>query len=343
MSKDNLQKYFFTALLVAVSAVVFFIFLPFLEVIVVSSLFGVVLTPLHRKISKKLNGRDGLSAFIVTIIFAIVFIAPFIFLATKLLSESKDLYLQLTSQTQIDYIQKVTSALEKPIQRIYPTFSLDIGGFVSLGADWVTSHLSSIFSSILSIVTGVLLVFISLFFFLRDGKKFKKTLVDLSPLSDKRDEQIFVKIKNTIAGTAKGVILVAIIQGILSGVGMWIFGVPNPTLWGSVSSIASLVPGLGTAIVFIPAIIYMYIIDNIPYAIGLMVWSALIVGMVDNFLIPYLYSRDVEIHQLIMLFAVLGGLVVFGPIGFIFGPIVLALFFTLIDIYQDTILKNNSL
>jgi predicted PurR-regulated permease PerM len=103
------------------------------------------------------------------------------------------------------------------------------------------------------------------------------------------------------------------------------------------------VPGLGTAIVFIPAIAYMYFTGSIPHAIGLLLWSTLIVGLVDNFLTPYLYSRSVEIHQLLMLFSVLGSIALFGPIGFIFGPILLSLFFALIDIYQSIILKKNSL
>ncbi len=343
MARDSLQKYFFTGLLLAVSAVIFFIFLPFFEVIILSAIFGVVLTPVHRKISKLFGGKDGWSAFVVVILFAVIFIVPSVFLTMQVLGESKDLYFQLTSDSEIDYIEKITAILEKPIQKFFPSFSLDIGGVASLAADFITSHLTSILSSVLSITTGILLIFISIFFFLRDGAKFKSTLIDLSPLSDNHDEQIFTKVRNTITATVKGVILVAIVQGLLTGLGLWIFNVPNPTLWGSLSAIASLVPGLGTAVVFVPAIIYMFIIGNTASAIGLILWGTLIVGLVDNFLTPYLYSRGVEIHQLIMLFAVLGGLIVFGPIGFIFGPIILALFFSLIDIYQSLILKKDPL
>lgn len=343
MDKDALQKYFFISLLLAISAIIFFVFLPFLEVIILSTIFAVVLGPVHEKITKMIGGRKGTAAFIVILLFAVVVIAPFTYLSFKVLNESKDIYIQLTNHTDIDYIQKLTNAVEKPIQRIYPSFSLNVGEFAKLGADWITAHLSAILSSVLSIVTGIILIFISLFFFLRDGEKFKKTLISLSPLADKYDELIFKKIKLTINATSSGVILVALVQGILAGVGMWVFGIPNPTLWGSISAVASLVPGLGTALIFIPAVAYTYIAGNIPNAIGLLLWGGLIVGLVDNFLTPYLYSRSVDIHQLIMLFAVLGGLVVFGPIGFIFGPIVLAIFFSLIDIYQDIILEAKSL
>lgn len=341
MDKDILQKYFFTGLLLAVSAVMLFIFLPFLEVLVLSTIFGVVLSPLHRKITKMLKGRAGTSALIVVLIFAVLVMVPFIFLTMQVLGESRDIYLQLTSESDINYIQKVTTIVEGPIQKFFPDFNVNISGFASLAADWITGHLSAILSSVLSIVTGIVLIFISLFFFLRDGAKFKDILVGLSPLNDKYDEQIFNKVKQTITSTTIGVLLIAIVQGVLAGLGMWIFGVPNFTLWGSVSAIASLVPGLGTAVVFIPAVAYMLIIGNNAYAFGLILWGGVIVGMIDNFLTPYLYSRGVEIHQLIMLFAVLGGLVVFGPIGFIFGPIVLALFFSLIEIYQTIILKKN--
>lgn len=343
MDKDSLQKYFFIGLMLIFSVIILFIFLPFLEVLVLSTIFAVVLGPIHEKLTKYFGGRSGLAAFLVIILFAIVVIAPFILLSFEVLGESKDIYIQLTNHSEINYIQRITNSIEGPIQKIYPNFNLDIGEFASIGASWITAHLSAILSSVLAIATGIVLIFISLFFFLRDGEKFKNTLISLSPLADKYDELIFKKIKLTINATTRGVILVALVQGLLSGIGMWVFGIPNPTLWGSISAIASLVPGLGTAIIFIPAVAYTYISGNIPHALGLLLWGTLIVGLVDNFLTPYLYSRSVEIHQLIMLFAVLGGLIVFGPIGFIFGPIVLAVFFALIDIYQDIILEGKSL
>ena len=165
----------------------------------------------------------------------------------------------------------------------------------------------------------------------------------LSPLNNEYDEHIISKIKQTVFSTVQGVILIAIVQGILAGLGMIIFGVPNAVLWGSVSAVASLVPGLGTAIVFIPAVAYMFIIGNTAFAIGLLLWGFIIVGLVDNFLGPYLYSRGSQIHQLIMLFAVLGGIAFFGPLGFIFGPIIVALFFSLIEIYQTLILNKKAL
>ena len=343
MDRDALQRYFFIGLLLAVSAVIFFIFLPFLEVVVLSVILAISLGPIYSNILKKLGGRKGLSAIIVIFLFTVIILVPASFLVSKLIGESKELYTQLTDGSQIEYLQKITTIIEETVQKIIPGFTVNIREYISLGATFITNHLSTIVSSVLGIGTGIVLIFISLYFLLKDGKKFKQILISLSPLSDEYDQQIFMKVKQTIHSTVKGVLLVAVVQGLLAGVGMWIFGVPNPTLWGTVSAVASLVPGLGTAIIFVPAVAYMLIVGNTAFALGLLLWGVLIVGLVDNFLTPYLYSRGVEIHQLIMLFAVLGGLYVFGPIGFIFGPIVLALFFSLIDIYQNLILKKKSL
>ena len=342
MDKDLLQKYFFVGLLLIVSVLVGFIFLPFLSILVLSSIFGVILTPLHIKISKFFGGRKGISAFIVVLLFCIVVIIPMFFIFMQVLGESKDLYSQLANHDSIGYIQKITLAIEKPIQKIYPTFSIDLNQFASFGANWIALHLSSILSSALSVLTSIVFIFISLFFFLKDGSKFKKMLVSLSPLQDKYDEQIFDKLKQTITSTVRGVLLVAIIQGVLAGLGLKIFHVPQAILWGCIAAVASVIP-FGTLSVYLLSIAYMYITGNIPYTIGLVLWTTVVIGLVDNFLGPYLYSRGVEIHQLVMLFAILGGLIVFGPVGFIFGPIVLSLFFTLINIYQSVILKKTSL
>lgn len=343
MDKDALQKYFFIGLLAIISILVFFIFLPFMEVLILSAIFAIVLSPLQKRLTNRLSGRKGVSAFIIVMFFLVVVLTPSIFLTFRLLDESKAIYSQITSNSEVDYVEKISSAIEKPIQKFSPDFSINVREWVSTGADWITSHLTAILSSVFSIIIDIILIFFSLFFFLRDGEKFQRILVGLSPLNDKYDEKISLKIKQTVNTTVVSVLLISVIQGLLSGFGMWLFGIPNPTLWGTVSAVASLVPGLGTTITFVPAIIYSYVSGNIPHAIGLLVWWLLAVSLIDNFLSPYLYSRNIEIHQLIMLFAVLGGLVFFGPIGFIFGPIVLALFFSLIDIYQDLILGGRSL
>ncbi len=336
------QKYFFIISLILVFILVFLMFLPFMEVILLSAIFAIVLSPLHKGLTKLFRGKENISALLVLFLFALIIIVPVSFLTTQILIEAKGLYIQISGQSSFDDVYKFIDSIEKPIQNYYPSFSLDIKQYVGVVSDFIVGHLSTIVSGVFNIISSIILMFISLFFFLKDGSKFKKTLVVLSPMENEYDLMIFNKIKHTIMNTMKSVLLIAVMQGILAGIGMAIFGVPNATLWGTVSAIASLVPGLGTAIVFVPAIAYMFIVGKTFMAVGLLLWAALIVGLLDNFLGPYLYARGGEIHQLIMLFAVLGGLSFFGPLGFIFGPIIVSLLFSLIEIYQTIILKRNS-
>lgn len=343
MDKNSLQRYFFIGLLVLVSVLVFYIFLPFFEVLLLSAIFAVVLTPLQDKLTYYFGGRRGLSAFVLVVLFLVVVLTPTVFLTLKLLNETKDVYVHLTNSSDLTFLERISAFIEKPVSKFVPDLNIDIKSIASVGASWLASHITSILSSILGLLTSLILVFFSLFFFLRDGERFKDILVSLSPLSDSYDEKIVLRLRQTINTTMISVLLIAILQGLLSGIGMWVFKIPNPTLWGSLSAIVSLVPGLGTTITFIPAIIYSYFTGNIGATLGLSLWWILAVGLIDNLLGPYLYSKNTQIHQLIMLFSVIGGLAFFGPIGFIFGPIVLALFFALIDIYQDLILEGKSL
>ena len=133
----------------------------------------------------------------------------------------------------------------------------------------------------------------------------------------------------------------AVTQGLLAGIGFTIFGVPNAALWGFITVIAALVPILGTSIVLTPIIIYLFAFDTLFSAIGLLAWGMLAVGLIDNFLGPKLMQRKIRIHSFLILLSVLGGLSLFGPIGFLIGPLFLALLSTLLDIYPVLVLQRS--
>jgi predicted PurR-regulated permease PerM len=138
----------------------------------------------------------------------------------------------------------------------------------------------------------------------------------------------------------KGSLLIALIQGMVSGTGFAIFGVPNPVLLGSVAIIAALIPNVGTAVVLTPAILYLYLTDQVWQSAGLLIWGITAVGLIDNLLGPTLIGRSSKIHPLLILLAVLGGLAFFGPLGFILGPLVISLLFAVLDIYERLLPRN---
>jgi predicted PurR-regulated permease PerM len=148
-------------------------------------------------------------------------------------------------------------------------------------------------------------------------------------------------LKDSINRIFRGTFVIAIVQGVLSWIGLSIFGIPSPALWGVVAGLASLVPTLGTSIVFIPAILFLFFSGMQLQALGLLIWAALLVGMIDNVLAPYLISKREEVPPLFILFAILGGISVMGGIGIVIGPLVLSLLYTLVSIYRRELKKKD--
>jgi Predicted permease len=177
---------------------------------------------------------------------------------------------------------------------------------------------------------------------LRDGEAIIAKLKVLSPLPNRYDTVVVQRLHDAINSVIRGALLIAVIQGILTGVGLTIFGVPNAVLWGSIAIVAALIPYVGTAAVLTPAIAYLFLIDRTGAAVGLLAWGIVAVGLIDNFLGPRLVNRGIRLHPVVILLAVLGGLAFFGPLGYILGPLVISLLFALLDIYPLLLLKKQS-
>ena len=156
----------------------------------------------------------------------------------------------------------------------------------------------------------------------------------------KTDAARLKRIGGAIRGVVFGVLLVAIIQGIVAGVGMTIFGVPGALIWGALTMVAGLVPILGTAIVLIPAILYLFLTGSTVSALGLLIWSVVFVSMIDNLIGPYLIGGRAHLHSFLVLISVLGGLAAFGSVGAIAGPTILAALLGLLELYKSGILST---
>ena len=176
-------------------------------------------------------------------------------------------------------------------------------------------YAGQIFSSISSLLLSLFIFFIALYYLLRDGKRVRQMLIELSPLNDREDEGVFDRLELAVNSVIKGNLVIALVQGVLTTIGFMLFGVPNAILWGTVAAVAALIPGIGTGLVFIPAVAFLFFTGaNVP-AFGLFIWGALGVGLIDNFLGPKLVGSGMKLHPLLVLLSVLGGLMYFGPAG----------------------------
>src|SRR3989344_2444784 len=344
--ENKSQHYFFLALLLGVAVLTAFIFLQYLTSLLIAVVFSVVFRPLHRGISKvfsKGHQSSSISTFITLLIVAVLVITPMIFLAKQIYVESENLYYSLTDEgersTIIQTLNDFSASLSNRLYGVFPAYNFDsfnITKYVQNFLEWSFANLDTIFSSVTRFAIQIFIMLFALFYLLRDGGKLKQDIIAISPLADKYDDKIFAKLKQAIRSVVVGSLVIGFIQGILTGLGFYIFGVPNPALWGSLAVVAALIPGIGTSLVLIPVILYLFFMSTHLHALGLLIWGIVAVGLIDNYLGPLMINRGVHIHPFLILLAVIGGLSLFGPIGFIAGPLILALLFALLEIYKTT-------
>lgn len=325
------SNYFFLAILSIAIILAVLIFLPYLSPLVLAAAIAVVFYPLHRKVLAswfKNRENSSVGALITLVIIAVIIFVPLTFIIVSISNEVRDLYL-----TVIDPSRQ--SAILDAVQRVIGSYDFNILEILHNVAQWGVTNINSIFARVSKVLLEIFIMFLALFYFLRDGRELKRQLISISPLGDVNDVLIINKLQQAVRSIFAGSIAVAIVQGILSGVGFAIFGVPNPVLWGVVAGLAALVPGIGTALVLIPAIGYLFFTGSTGAAIGMLVWGVVAVGLVDNFLGPIMVNRGVKIHPFLILLSIFGGLSFFGPIGFVLGPLVIALLFALLEIYRS--------
>lgn len=330
------QLYFFFLLFAAVAVVCFFIFLPYLALLILALSLAVAVEPWYHGITKFCGGHRGIGALLTMIIVAIVILTPLTFIGLQVFNESKNLYAYISNNQAI-----VIEAITHKIQIAWPGFNFEPSAYLQQFAGSLTTNLTAIFSSTFSTFIQLLLGLVALFFFLRDGDDFLKYLVTASPLDDGYDKKIVFKLKEAINRVVRGNLLLGLIQGVVASLGFIIFGVPNPALWGSLVAFCSFVPTIGTSLITVPAIIFLFLTGHHLPALGLTIWVILVVGLIDNLLAPYIIGRGSKIHPLFLLFSIIGGVVLFGPIGILLGPLSISFFFALIEIYHLLIQSKN--
>lgn len=340
MNIKTRQLGFFLVFLVGIAVLFFFIAAPYVSAIFLALVTAVLFKTLNEKILNGLGGRKNIASLIsVIVVLAIIFI-PLSVIGRSLIKESTALYSKVQSKDSATYsLAPAASRIESFVESRMSGVNLDLKKFFNIGPYaerilvWLSSNLTSFFSSVLRLTLSVFIYILCLFYLFRDGRSLTKNILAWSPLFDVHDTLILSKISTTVMSVLRGQLMIGLIQGFLTGIGFWIFGVPHPVVWGSVAAVASLVPAIGTSAVNVPAIIYLFLTGQMFQAFGLLAWAVLAVGLIDNLLGPYLINRGVKIHPFLVLISVLGGISFFGPIGFIAGPVALSLLFALLELY----------
>src|SRR3989338_3355248 len=342
MMETKGQHYFLLALLLGALVLAFYILQPFLAPLVLGAVFAVVLQPLYRRLTRYLRGRESLAALATVLISIVLLLIPLFFIGFQILREAQELYVTYSSVGFTDAINGFVGTLANAADSVVPgsgesimqvSSQLDTYARQALGV--IVQHFGDAFSGIAGLLLALFIFFVTLYYLLRDGKSLVKRLIDLSPLSDRDDEKIFSRLDLAVNSVIKGMLAIAFIQGVLCAIGFAIFSIPNPVFWGLVAAFAALIPAFGTALVIAPAVIYLALGGDIVPAVGLAVWGSVAVGLVDNMISPYFMSRGMHLHPLLVLLSVLGGIILFGPVGIFLGPLALSLLIALLSLYED--------
>lgn len=333
MHSRKVELGFFLVLAALAGLLTFFIFRPYLSALFLAVIFAIAFRPVYELFLRTFKGQKVVAALLSVLVLVIVIVVPLSFFGFFIFKDAQEFYLRIASGGSGGALAVGTDFLQSWIGRFFPGFSIDLVEYLKQGLSILVANLGSIFGTLFTVVLQLFLMLLGVFYFLKDGSKFREQIIFLSPLSDNYDKTILGRLETSINSVVKGALSVAFIQGILSGIGFALFGVPSPMLWGALAAIAALIPGVGTSLVIFPAILYLFFFGNSVMALGLLAWGVLAVGLIDNILAPFLIERGLKVHPFLILLSVLGGLALFGPVGFIAGPVALALLFALLDIY----------
>ncbi len=332
MQTKIFEKYFFFGLLISTFIFTFFILQPFWIVLVLGISFSVLLYPIYGWLTKH-KLPNWLASLLTVIFFIVILCGPILGIGVLVFNQSQDLYFSvMNSNNAGPFLLSVQNNINKFLPYgVDINLSSKISEFIS----FVSNNIAQIFSTTLSVLFFLFLFLLSIFHFLKDGESWRKTLIRLSPLADSNDEKIMERFSRAINGVMLGVLLISMLQGVMMGIGLTLFSVPHPALWGVMAFFSALIPMMGTSLVSIPSIAFLFFTGHTNAALGLLVWAILMVSLIDNFLSPLFISKKINMPSLLILFSVLGGLSLFGPVGILIGPLVISLLYTLISIYRN--------
>lgn len=339
MQTTSSERHFLYALIAIVSILTLAIFWPFLSIIILAVAFAVVLNPVYKFINKKITrGVPWLASLLTVLLFLIVLCIPLFFVGKEVFIQIQDLYQNIfISGNTNNFIKTIDISINK----IMPEgFHFNTNAKIAQVAANLTGNIANIFASTFKTIIFFILMLLTIFYLLKDGTKWKNSLILLLPLSEKNTSEIIIKMKDAINRIFRGSFLIAIVQGVLMGVGLTIFGVPNAAIWGVAAGMSSFIPTLGTSVVSIPAVLYLFFVISPLHALGMLIWAVVMVGTIDNILSPYVISKNTEISSLFILLSILGGISLIGPVGLFIGPLVLSLLYSLVSIYKKEIILH---
>ena len=333
----SIERYFLFALIAIVTIIALAIFYPFITTIILAGALAVVLNPVYTWIKRRITMNNPWIASIMTVVlFLVIMCIPVFFIGTVVFDQAQNAYRHILENNNSANV--FVQNLNMSINKMMPNgFTFDTETKIHELGIFLSNNITRFFSATLNSILMFVLMIIMLFYLLKDGDHWKKSIINISPISESHATEILDKLSHTINRILRGSFFIAIIQGLLVSIGFMIFGVPNAALWGVIAGITSFIPTFGTSVVSIPAILFLFFNGMQMQALGLLIWSGILIGLIDNALSPYFISKNTDIPSVFILFSILGGITLMGGVGMIIGPLALSLLYSLVSIYRKEI------
>ena len=340
MQVRRLNVYFFFLIMLIVGVTVFFIFQPFLTAIVAAAILSILFRPTYHSLLKALPGRPGTASIITCLLVGLIIVTPVLSVLSLAIAEANHLYNTIAEE------RSFASVIESGVQAVNGT---SFGQIVFKDAAFTTEGimedirqlsqnalgiLQAAYQSVTHFVFWVFVMFFTLFYFFIDGDRAFRRLIQLSPLKTEHETLLATKFISISRATLKGTLVVGAIQGLLGGLAFWIAGVPSPAIWGLLMILLSIIPLVGSALIWLPVGIILLLLGQVWQGVFLLIIGFGVISLIDNILRPKLVGKDTQMHPLMIFFATLGGISLFGLPGFIIGPIIVSLFMALGEIYS---------
>ena len=316
--------------------------LPFLGPLTWALALAVVAHPLHSWIARRVRNAN-LAAGLAVVAIALVIVAPAALVIHNIVREAEG---------GLKAIQPIFESGQWREQlaanpRLAPVLSVldqqaDLGAQIKAVIGDLGARFSKVLAGSAWMVMELLLTLFVLFFFFRDRQAALETVRSLVPLSNKEANSIFMRTADTLHATIYGTLVVALVQGILGGLMFWWLGLPAPLLWGAVMALLAVVPVLGAFVVWVPAALFLALNGQMGKALILVAWGTVVIATADNLLYPVLVGKRLRLHTLLVFIAVVGGLAMFGAVGVVLGPLILALTDAIIEVWRRRTADGNA-
>jgi len=345
-SERVLQDKTFLVLLIAVTLAFAWILWPFYAVIFWATVLAILFAPLHRRFTRSFRRRETLAALATTGVIFLIVLLPAGIVMGLLIQEGVGVYgrIQSGELNFSSYFEQVLGALPGWGTGLLDRFGIaslaDVQARLSAGltkaAQFLAGQVMSIGQNAAEFVVSFFIMLYLLFFFLRDGGMLARRMKDALPLDDELQVSLARKFATVIRATIKGNIVVAIVQGALGGFIFWLLDVRAPVFCAVLMMFLSLLPAVGTALVWGPVALYLLVTGSMVQGIVLIAYGVLVIGLVHNVLRPLLVGKDTKMPDWVVLISTLGGMAIFGFNGFVIGPVIAAMFIAVWDVVAQT-------